>query len=46
MATSTGLLATATRLKAGLDIIVTPPSLEWTVFTHEEPVFGPYFATR
>lgn len=33
------------RLKAGVDIIVAPTSLDWTmVFTHEEPVFGPYFA--
>jgi len=33
------------RLKAGIDILVTPTSLEWTmVFTHEEPVCGPYFA--
>lgn len=33
------------RLKALIDVIVAPPSMEWTmVFTHEEPVFGPYFA--
>jgi hypothetical protein len=33
------------RLKAGIDILVTPTSLEWTmVFTHEEPMHGPYFA--
>jgi hypothetical protein len=33
------------RLKAGIDVLVTPTSLEWTmVFTHEEPACGPYFA--
>jgi hypothetical protein len=33
------------RLKARIDIIVAPTSLEWTmVFTHEEPMYGPYFA--
>lgn len=31
------------RLKAGLDIIITSPSLEWTMsFNHEQ--YGPYFA--
>jgi hypothetical protein len=33
------------QLEAGVDIIVAPQSLDWTmVFTHEKPVFGPYFA--
>ena len=32
---------------SGVDVIVAPPSLAWTMaFTHEEPVWGPYFAER
>jgi hypothetical protein len=34
------------RLKAGIDVLVTPSSLEWTMaFTHEEPMHSPYFAS-
>lgn len=33
------------RLKAGIDVLVSPISLEWTMaFTHEDPMCGPYFA--
>jgi hypothetical protein len=35
------------RLKLGIDVLVAPSSLEWTMaFTHEEPLCGPYFAER
>ena len=31
------------RLKAGIDVLVAPPSMEWTMsFNHED--YGPYFA--
>ena len=35
------------RLDANIDVTISADSLDWTMaFTHEAPVFGPYFATR